>query len=94
VAKAPAPPVVVAAAQAPSEYDPANGKLLWTVQGNKYEVIPTPVVGHDLVFCSSGRSGPTLAIRPGGSGDVTSTHVVWSSPKGSPFVPSPMKAEV
>ena len=37
---------------------------------------------------SSGRAGPTLAIRPGGSGDVTSTHVAWSTPKGSPFVPS------
>ena len=50
----------------------------------------SPVVGHDMVFCSSGRSGPTLAIRPGGRGDVTSTHIVWSSPKGSPFVPSPI----
>ena len=36
------------------------------------EVIPTPVVGHGLVFASSGRAGPTMAIRPGGSGDVTS----------------------
>ncbi len=82
--------LVVSSQHAVNAYDPVNGKLLWTVQGNKYEVIPTPVVGHDLVFCSSGRSGPTLAIRPGGSGDVTSTHVVWSSPKGSPFVPSPI----
>jgi outer membrane protein assembly factor BamB len=53
-------------------------------------VIPTPVVGHGLVFCSSGRAGPTLAIRPGGRGDVTRTHLVWSSPRGSPFVPSPI----
>jgi outer membrane protein assembly factor BamB len=45
-------------------------------------------VGHGLVFCSSGRAGPTLAIRPGGKGDVTATHVQWSSPRGSPFVPS------
>ena len=69
-------------------YDPATGAELWTVRGNMQEVIPTPVVGHGLVFCSSGRAGPTFAIRPGGSGDVTSTHVAWSSPKGSPFVPS------
>jgi outer membrane protein assembly factor BamB len=41
-----------------------------------------------LVFCSSGRAGPTIAIRPGGKGDVTSTHVAWSTPRGSPFVPS------
>jgi outer membrane protein assembly factor BamB len=69
-------------------YDPAGGSVLWTVRGLSFEVIPTPVVGHDLVFCSSGRAGPTLAIRPGGSGDVTNTHLAWSTPKGSPFVPS------
>jgi outer membrane protein assembly factor BamB len=69
-------------------YDPASGAELWTVRGNMQEVIPTPVVGQGLLFCSSGRAGPTFAIRPGGSGDVTSTHVEWSSPKGSPFVPS------
>ena len=69
-------------------YDPENGRELWTVRGNTYEVIPTPVVGHGLVFASSGRAGPTIAIKPGGTGDVTSTHVAWSSPRGSPFVPS------
>jgi outer membrane protein assembly factor BamB len=69
-------------------YDPNSGDELWTAEGNLYEVIPTPVVGHGMVFCSSGRAGPTLAIRPGGSGDVTDTHIVWTSPKGSPFVPS------
>ena len=53
-------------------------------------MIPTPVVGHGLVFCTSGRAGPTLAIRPGGSGDVTATHIAWQSPRGSPFVPSPL----
>ena len=71
-------------------YDPVTGGELWTARGTMMEVIPTPVVGHGLVFCSSGRQGPTLAIRPGGTGDVTDTHVAWSSPKGSPFVPSPI----
>jgi outer membrane protein assembly factor BamB len=69
-------------------YNPDTGAELWTVRGNMMEVIPTPVVGHGLVFCSSGRAGPTFAIRPGGKGDVTDTHVVWSSPRGAPFVPS------
>ena len=58
------------------------------MKGLGFEVIPTPVVGGGLILCSSGRQGPTIAIRPGGSGDVTSTHVAWTSPKGSPFVPS------
>jgi outer membrane protein assembly factor BamB len=69
-------------------YNPDTGAELWTVRGSTMEVIPTPVVGHGLIFCSSGRAGPTLAIRPGGKGDVTATHVAWSTPRGSPFVPS------
>jgi outer membrane protein assembly factor BamB len=71
-------------------YDPGTGAELWSAAGNLFEVIPTPVVGEGLVFCTSGRAGPTLAIRPGGSGDVTATHVAWKAEKGSPFVPSPL----
>jgi outer membrane protein assembly factor BamB len=82
--------LVVSSQRRVQAYDPASGKELWSVVGNTFEVIPTPVVGHGLVFCASGRAGPTMAIRPGGNGDVTSTHVAWSVAKGSPFVPSPM----
>ncbi len=71
-------------------YDPDTGRELWRCSGSNDEVIPTPVVGHGMVFCSSGRAGPTLAIRPGGRGDVTGSHLAWSSPRGSPFVPSPI----
>jgi outer membrane protein assembly factor BamB len=71
-------------------YDPASGRELWSCSGTTYEVIPTPVVGYGLVFCASGRAGPTLAIRPGGRGDVTRSHLAWTSPRGSPFVPSPI----
>ena len=71
-------------------YDPTTGKELWHCGGNLVEVAPTPVVGHGLLFCSSGRAGPTLAIRPGGRGDVTETHIVWRTAKGSPFIPSPI----
>jgi outer membrane protein assembly factor BamB len=73
-------------------YDPDSGRELWRCGGTTDEVIPTPVVGHGLVFCASGRAGPTLAIRPGGRGDVTRSQLVWTSPRGSPFVPSPLLA--
>ena len=71
-------------------YDPDKGTELWRCGGTTYEVIPTPVVGYGMVFCSSGRAGPTLAIKPGGKGDVSRTHVAWTSPRGSPSVPSPI----
>jgi outer membrane protein assembly factor BamB len=80
--------LVVSSQRRVAAYDPDSGRELWTVRGMTFEVIPTPVVGHGLVFASSGRAGPTLAIRPGGSGDVTATHVAWSAARGSPFVPS------
>ncbi len=74
-------------------YDPEDGSEIWSCDGSTFEVIPTPVVGYGMLFCSSGRAGPTLAIRPGGEGDVTDTHLVWTSPRGSPFVPSPILYE-
>ncbi len=82
--------IIVNGERAVFAYDPASGRELWRCGGNTFEVIPTPVVGYGMVFCSSGRAGPTLAIRPGGRGDVTGTHLAWTSPKGSPFVPSPI----
>ncbi len=71
-------------------YHPDTGKELWRCGGNLVEVTPTPVAGQGLLFCSSGRAGPTLAIRPGGIGDVTADRLAWSSSKGSPFIPSPL----
>ena len=82
--------LIVSSQRRVQSYDPATGEELWHCGGNLFEVIPTPAVGHGLIFCSSGRAGPTLAIRPGGQGDVTDTHVEWNTTRGSPFVPSPL----
>lgn len=80
--------IIVSSMRRVYAYNPDTGAELWSAGGNLFEVIPTPVVGDGMVFASSGRAGPTLAIKPGGSGDVTNTHIVWSSSKGSPFIPS------
>ena len=68
--------------------DPRTGAKLWTVNGMQQECIPTPVVGHGLIFAVSGPGGKTLAIRPGGKGDVSESHVIWENARGVPFVPS------
>ena len=82
--------LIVSSQRRVQSYEPTTGEELWRCEGNLFEVIPTPVVGHGLLFCTSGRAGPTLAIRPGGQGDVTDTHVAWKTTRGSPFVPSPV----
>jgi outer membrane protein assembly factor BamB len=72
-------------------YDPADGKEIWRVNYEGYSVIPRPVFGHGMVFLSTGYDFPTfLAIRVGGSGDVTASHIAWSITKGAPHTPSPL----
>lgn len=68
--------------------DPQTGAKLWTARGMLRECIPTPVFGNGLIYAVSGPKGPTLAIRPGGRGDVSETHLAWSATRGAPFVPS------
>jgi outer membrane protein assembly factor BamB len=82
--------IIVSSSRRIDAYDPETGKLVWFCTGNMMEVIPTPAVAHGMIYACSGRAGPTIAVRPGGSGDVTATQVVWTTPKGSPFVPSPL----
>jgi outer membrane protein assembly factor BamB len=69
-------------------FDPATGHKLWTVRGMLRECIPTPVFGNGLIYAVSGPKGPTLAVRPGGRGDVTESRIAWSAVRGAPFVPS------
>lgn len=68
--------------------DPVSGERLWTFRGMAHECIPTPLVGHGLLYAVSGPNGASYCIRPGGRGDVTDSHLVWSSDIGTPFVPS------
>jgi outer membrane protein assembly factor BamB len=71
-------------------YDPDTGNDLWTVTGLTSWVAPSPVFGDGLIFAASGKDGPTMAVRPGGRGDVTETHVAWSERRGAPYVGSPL----
>jgi outer membrane protein assembly factor BamB len=68
--------------------DPLTGRPLWTLPGMAHECVPTPVVGGGLLYATSGPNGTTYAIRPGGTGDISGTHVAWSNARGTPFVPS------
>lgn len=70
-------------------YDPSNGEEIWRVRYDGYSVVPRPVFGLGLIFMSTGFDHPkVLAIRAGGKGDVTDTHVAWTATKGAPNTPS------
>ena len=71
-------------------YAAGSGQLLWRVRGMTGWVAPSPVFGKGMIFATSGKDGPTMAVRPGGRGDVTEKHVVWKARRAGPYVCSPL----
>jgi outer membrane protein assembly factor BamB len=71
-------------------YDPLTGKELWrVVERGNFSSSTRPVAGHGLVYFPTGfNTAQIFAVRPDGSGDVTSTHVTWKAPRGAPNKPS------
>jgi WD40 repeat protein len=69
-------------------YDPRTGAELWRVRHGGFNVAARPLFTHGLVIVNTQGGDRLLAIRPGGAGDVTSTHVAWRFGKSTPTRPS------
>lgn len=80
--------LILAGSEKVEGYSPETGEKLWTVRGFSRECVPTPVIGDDFLIAVSGPNGIHAAIRPGGRGDVTESHVLWKNDRGTAFVPS------
>ncbi len=71
--------------------NPATGELIWSAAGPSEKFVCTPSVGHGMVFSFGGSPDKkSLAVKLGGAGDVTETHVVWRNERAMPYVPSPL----
>ena len=71
--------------------DPTSGDKRWfaaTTEGRAK--VSSLAANGDVVFSMGGRETNTIAVRVGGEGDVTESHVVWRSKErggiGSPVV--------
>ena len=86
--------IVITGGDVVTGHDPVNGQELWRADGlnpdndGSYRIVASPVVHGDLLFAPS-RERPLLALKPGGRGDVTKSHVLWSFNNG-PDVPTPV----
>jgi outer membrane protein assembly factor BamB len=70
-------------------FDPKTGALIWSAYSQGEGVTPSPVLGDGVVFTSSGFEKTTIrAIRLGGRGEVTDSHILWEQIKGAPTQPS------
>lgn len=84
--------LVASGAESVIGYDPKTGRELWRADGVVSHPIPSAVAGHGLIIATAGsQQKRALAIRPGGSGDLTgSDAVIWRYSKGTAYVPSPI----
>ena len=72
-------------------YDPATGDELWHVRYTGFSNVAAPVAADGMVYLITGFFGPhVMAVRLGGSGNVSSSHVAWRSRGAIPETPSPL----
>lgn len=72
-------------------FDPRTGKRLWWIEGPTEQFVASMVHDDDGFYLTAGF--PTyhvMSIRPGGSGDVTESHVNWHVTNAQSYVPSPV----
>jgi outer membrane protein assembly factor BamB len=76
-------------------HDPRTGEELWRVVYGEDNTISRIVSGHGLFFINCGGPGGTVrlwAVRQGGVGDVTDSHLAWEVAEDVPVESSPVLA--
>ncbi len=82
--------LVASGAEYVAGYDPLTGKELWRCQGTESWTVATPLVGHGIaIFSAAHPVKRVIAVRLGGSGDVTGTsQIAWRRDRGAGYTPS------
>ena len=75
-------------------HDLGTGEELWRADGlnpendRNYRIIASPVVFGGIIYAPT-RVRPMLALKAGGRGDITTSHLLWKFGDG-PDVPTPV----
>jgi len=86
--------IVITGGDCVTGHDPATGKELWRANGlnpdnnPNYRIVASPIIFNEVIYAPT-RVRPLLALRAGGRGDITASHVLWSTVNG-PDVPTPV----
>ena len=65
-------------------FEPASGEQLWECTGHRWYIVPSLISNNGVVYCLSGKGVEAIkAVRAGGRGDVSDTHVLWTVKKGT-----------
>lgn len=84
------PLLISQGAKAHYGYNPFTGEEIWRVEERScHSASDRPVVGKGMIYMTCGFSrGLLIAVRTGGRGVITDTHVAWRATRGIPNKPS------
>ncbi len=83
--------MILSGSRSVASYDPDTGSQHWVIDGPTEQFVASLVYNGDLLFMTCGFPKRFMqAIDPRGSGNVTRTHVRWTTTKGCSYVPSPI----
>lgn len=82
--------IVVRSGDSVTSYDTADGKALWFATGLKGSPMPSPTLAGDAVIIGADTKDIGMAIKLGGSGDVTNSHVMWRAGEATSYFNSPL----
>ena len=84
--------LIAPAAEATIAYNPETGSELWrAMHPGGFNVSARPLFAHGMAYVfTSGLNGYLMGIRVDGSGDVTDSHIAWSTERSTPHIPSPV----
>ncbi len=84
------PELISLGSKATYSYNPFTGEELWRVEERgQFSASTRPVIGHGMIFYPTGFStGQLFAVRIGGKGVITDTHVAWKMKRGVSNKPS------
>ena len=86
--------IVITGGDVVTGHDPETGKELWRADvlnptnNRNYRIVASPSISAGLIIAPS-RNNPLVAIRPGGMGDISTSHIAWTFERG-PDVPTPV----
>ncbi|HET9524605.1 MAG TPA: PQQ-binding-like beta-propeller repeat protein [Pyrinomonadaceae bacterium] len=86
--------IVITGGDCATGHDIATGKELWRANGlnpensRTYRIVASPIIFNDIIYAPT-RVKPLLALKAGGRGDITTSHLLWSFANG-PDVPTPV----
>lgn len=88
--------IVISGGDYVTGHNPETGQEIWRSGGlnphqeGNYRVVGSPLVVEGIIYAPT-RKRPLLALRAGGTGDITDSHLVWKwEGAGAPDVPTPV----